>query len=157
MGLVTFAVVACSNLVPTSLVWLRQVDFMVEPRANSGKSFVCHITIAYSQDLFDKLSGMEDSKVYFSQINSLRKMYKDSIQIFNFDLIPGKNRENQPISLRSYTKAKGAFIFAKYTTPGKYMENIGLARTLTVKFLPNKMELHSDISLDKLLDKMRNE
>ena len=33
------------------------------------------------------------------------------------------------------------------------MENIGLARTLTVLFLPSKMELHSDISLESWLKK----
>ena len=153
--LITSALVACSNLIPTSLVWLKVVDFEVDPQANRGASFVCHITVAYSQDLFDKLSGMKDAKVYFENISSLKKIYKDNIEIFQYDLIPGKNQINKQIKLRSYTKAKGAFIFAKYTTPGKYMENIGLARERTVRFLPNKMELHSDISLEKLTDAKR--
>ena len=82
-------------------------------------------------------------------------MYKDAIEIFQFDIIPGKNQIGRKINLRSYSRAKGAFVYAKYTTPGKYMENIGLARTLTVRFLPNKMELHSDMSLEKLTEQVR--
>ncbi len=155
LGLVAMTFTACDGIIPNSLVWLRKVDFMVDAQANRGHSFACHIVVAYSQDLLDKLAGMADAKTYFSQANSLVKTYKDNIQIFKFDLIPGKNRLNQPIQLRSYFKAKGALIFAKYATPGKYMENIGLARTLTVLLLPNKMELHSDISFDKLTEKIR--
>ena len=155
LGLVAIAFTACDSIIPTSFVWLRKVDFMVDPQANRGHSFACHIAVAYSQDLVDKLTGLADAKAYFNQVNSLIKTYKDNIQIFKFDLIPGKNRLEQPINLRSYFKAKGAFVFAKYTTPGKYMENVGLARTLTVLLLPNKMELHSDISLDQLTEKIR--
>lgn len=155
LGLVAIAFSACDGIIPNSLVWLKKVDFMVDAQANMRKSFSCHIAVAYSQDLADKLAGMADAKAYFSQVNALTRTYKDNIQIFKFDLIPGKNKLAQPIKLRSYFKAKGAFIFAKYTTQGKYMENIGLARTLTVLFLQNKMELHSDISFDKLAEKIR--
>lgn len=153
-GLAVLALVACDSIIPSSLVWLRKVDFMVDALANNKQSFTCHITVAYSQDLYDKLSGMASSVAYFNQVESLKKTYKDTIQIFSFDLIPGKNRLDQPIKLRSYVRAKGAFIFAKYTTPGKYKESIGLARTLVVNFLSNKMELYSDMSIDKLLKKV---
>lgn len=145
---------ASCSLLPNVPVWLKRVDFEVDPQANRGTSFVCHITVAYSQDLLEKLKGMNDAKVYFEQVEALKKTYKDSIEIFKFDMIPGRNQLNRPITLRSYTKAKGAFIFAKYTTPGKYMENIGLAKTLTVNFLPNKMELHSDINLEQLTSQL---
>ena len=149
------ALVACNNLIPTTFVWLNRIDFEVDPQANRGASFVCHVTVAYSQDLLDKLSGMQDAKVYFEQIDSIKKMYKDAIEVFQFDMIPGRNQLDRKINLRSYSRAKGAFVYAKYTTPGKYMENVGLARTLTVRFLPNKMELHSDMSLDKLTEQIR--
>ena len=155
LGLAVAGVTACDSVIPTTFVWLHQLDFEVDPQANGGSSFVCHVTVVYSQDLFDKLSGMKDAKVYFEQVNSLKKTYKDTIEIFKFDMIPGKNQLNKAINLRSYSKAKGAFVFAKYTTPGKYMENVGLARTLIVRFLPNKMELHSDISFEKLTEKIK--
>ena len=154
MVVVAGGVMTACNMLPNVPVWLRKVDFEVDPQANRGSSFVCHITVAYSQDLLDKLKGMSDAKVYFEQVESLKKTYKDSIEIFKFDMIPGKNQLDKQIKLRSYIRAKGAFIFAKYTTPGKYMESVGLAKSLTVHFLPNKMELHSDINLEQLTSQL---
>lgn len=137
-------------------VWLSKVDFEVSPRANGGQPFVCHIAVAYSQDLFEKLRGMSDSKAYFEQVGNLQKAYRDTLELFKFDMVPGRNQIGKNIRLRSYSNAKGAFIFAKYTTAGKFMENVGMARTLTVKFLPNKMELHPDISLERLASQLMN-
>ena len=152
---IMFCISGCDNIIPNTFVWLRKIDFEVDPQANRGNSFVCHVTVAYTQDLQNKLNGFANSKIYFENVENLKKTYKDSIEIFQFDMIPGKNQLDKKINLRSYTKAKGAFVFAKYTTPGKYIENVGLARTLTVRFLSNKMELHSDISLDKLVSELR--
>lgn len=141
------------DMLPNVAVWLKKVDFEVDSKANNGQAFVCHIVIAYSKDLYDKLQGM-DSKGYFSESISLKKTYKDSIEIFAYDLIPGRNKLNQKISLQSYTKAKGAFIFAKYETPGKFAENIGMAQNLVVRFLPYKMEVHSDINFEALTSQL---
>ncbi|MDR3046133.1 MAG: hypothetical protein LBU51_00780 [Bacteroidales bacterium] len=140
-------------MLPSVTVWLRKVDFEVDPNANNRNAFVCHIAVAYSKDLYDKLQGM-DAKGYFSSVVSLEKTYKDSIEIFKYDMIPGRNKLNQSINLKSYTKAKGAFLFAKYLTPGKFMENVGSARSLVVRFLPYKMEVHSDTNLDALTQKL---
>lgn len=150
---ITGLLIASCDMIPNVAVWLKQVDFEVDPNANKGTPFVCHIAIAYSKDLCDKLQGM-DSRGYFSTVASLEKTYKDSIEIFKFDMIPGRNKLNQEISLRSYTKAKGAFLFAKYLTPGKFVENVGKTKTLVVRFLPYKMETHSDINLEALTSKL---
>lgn len=144
---------ASCDMLPNVTVWLKKVDFEVDTNANNGRAFVCHIVIAYSKDLYDKLQSM-DSKGYFSESASLKKTYKDSIEVFTYDLIPGRNKLNKSISLRSYTKAKGAFIFAKYETPGKFAENIGMAQNLVVRFLPYKMEIHSDINFEALSSKL---
>lgn len=140
-------------MLPNVAVWLKKVDFEVDSNANNGQPFVCHIVIAYSKDLYDKLQSM-DSKNYFSQSTSLKKTYKDSIEIFSYDLIPGRNKLNQEMKLRSYTKAKGAFIFAKYLTPGKFAENIGMTQNLVVRFAAYKMEIHSDINFEDLTSKI---
>jgi hypothetical protein len=129
------------------------VDFEVDPKANNEQAFECHITIAYSKDLLDRLQGM-DAQGYFTSADSLQKTYKDSIEIFSFDMIPGKNKEKQKISLKSYNKALGAFIFAKYSTSGKFAENIGSAKSIVVKFLPHKMEVVSDSTLESLTNKV---
>jgi hypothetical protein len=147
--------VACGAL-PSVVVWLQSADFEVDPKANGGNPFVCHIVVAYSHDLYSKLQGL-DAQGYFSEASSIERTYKDSVQVFKYDLIPGKNKLNQKIGLRSYIKAKGAFLFARYLTPGKFMENVGNARSLSVRFLPHNIEVHSDINLEGLLKKIGKE
>jgi hypothetical protein len=138
---------------PDVHVWLKTVDFEVDPHANKGEAFECHITVAYSKDLLDRLQGM-DAQGYFSNVDSLKKTYKDSIEIFSFDIIPGKNKTDQKINLRSYNKAQGAFIFAKYSTPGKFTENVGRSHSMVVRLLPYKMEVVSDTNLDAMTSKI---
>ncbi|MDR2459015.1 MAG: hypothetical protein LBD43_02905 [Holosporales bacterium] len=152
MMLVVCCVVPACDMIPETLVWLNKADFEVDPKANGGKPFVCHIVIAYSKDLYDRLQSM-DAKGYFSSATSLEKTYKDSIEIFKFDLIPGRNKTDQSIDLKSRSKAKGAFIYAKYLTPGKFAENVGGARNITVRLLQSNMEVHHDIDLNALWKK----
>jgi hypothetical protein len=142
-------VITACGVLPDVTVWLKKVDFEVDPNANNGTPFSCHIVVAYSKDLYDKLQGM-DAQGYFSNAMSLEKTYRDAIEVFKYDMIPGKNKLSQPINLRSYTKAKGAFLFAKYLSPGKFTENVGKAKNMVVRFLPYKMEIHSDISFESL-------
>jgi hypothetical protein len=139
--------------VPEIKVFLKEVDFEVDPQANRGGAFVCHIVVAYSGDLYMRLQGM-DSNGYFTNAESLEKTYKDSIEVFRFDMIPGRDKLARPIKVRSRTKASGAFIFAKYSTPGKFMESIGRARKIVVRFKPNKMEVISGTNLNELKEKM---
>lgn len=146
-----FGLTSC-GMIPDVKVWLKKVDFEVDPNANNSQAFVCHIVVAYSVDLANKLQGM-DSQGYFTNAATLEKTYKDSIEIFKYDMIPGRNKLDQKIKLRSYNKAKCAFLFAKYLTPGKFMENIGSSATVVVRFLPYKMEISSDLSLDSLKEK----
>lgn len=155
MLFITGLLITSCDMIPVVTVWLKKVDFEVDPKANDDHAFPCHIVIAYSKDLYDKLQNM-DSKGYFLNSTSLEKTYKDSIQIFQYDLIPGKNKLDNKINLRSYTKAKGAFIFARYESQpnGKYAENIGMAQNLVVRFLPYKMELHTDINFEALTSKL---
>ena len=56
-----------------------------------------------------------DAQTYFTQLEDLKKTYKDSLEIFTYDIIPGKNKTSKKIEPRSRFKAKGAYIFAKYS------------------------------------------
>jgi hypothetical protein len=140
-------------LIPEIRVFLKEVDFEVDPQANRGGPFVCHIVVAYSGDLYTRLQGM-DANGYFTGAEALEKTYKDSIEVFRFDMIPGRDKLAQPINVRSRTKSRGAFIFAKYSTPGKFMENIGRARKIVVRFKPHKMEVIPNANLDDLKEKL---
>ena len=151
MSFVVIGATSC-GLLPNVKVWLKRADFEVAPGANRGAPFACHIVVAYSNDLYERLKGM-DAQGYFTGAVLLERTYKDSIEVFKFDMIPGRNQIDKELRLRSYTKAKGAFVFAKYASPGKFMENVGSSPNIVVKFLPYKMEVISALSLEALLDR----
>ncbi|MDR0640520.1 MAG: hypothetical protein LBF65_02205 [Holosporales bacterium] len=149
---IVFLGVSCGML-PDVHVWLKQVDFEVDPKANKSEAFECHIVAAYSKDLWDRLQSM-DAQGYFTSADSLQKTYKDSIEVFSFDIIPGRNKLGQKINLKSYNKAQGAMIFAKYSTPGKFAENVGSSRSMVVRFLPHKMEIVADTDFGTMTKKL---
>ena len=139
--------VACDNL--EQHVLIKSIDFEVDPKANNGEAFACHLVVPYTSELSERLKGM-DSQTYFSQLPELQKTYKDALEIFKYDLIPGKNKLNQRIEPRSRVKGRGAYLFAKYTTQGRFAESIGLAKKIVVELLPYKMVLQYNTTLKKL-------
>jgi hypothetical protein len=147
-----FIIICCvsCSLIPDTVVWLRSITFIVDPKANNGAPFVCHVVVPYSKDLKDRLVSM-DAKAYFNNIGKFEKEYKDSIEVFRFDLIPGKNQENKKIDIKSYTKAQGAYLFAKYSNAGKFMENIGSSATAIIKCQQHKIEVTSNDNLKESL------
>ncbi len=139
----------CSSL--ERKVFVRRVDFEVDPKANRGNPFVCHIAIPYSSDLVVKLHGM-DAQTYFTQLSELRRLYKDKLEIFSYDIIPGKSRLKEKIEPRSRTKAFGSYIFAKYTVNGKFAERLGLNKKILVKFEEYKMIIYDGTSKEPQFD-----
>jgi hypothetical protein len=133
-------IIASCNLLPNTVVWVRNINFEIDQKANGGKPFVCHVVVPYNDELKELIVSM-DSKAYFNKIAKLKKENKDFIEILEFDMIPGKNQINKPIKLKSYAKAKGAYLFAKYEIPGKFMEDIGGTPLATIRCLSHKIEL----------------
>ena len=127
-------------------VLLRNIAFEVDPDANKGDAFVCNIAVPYSEDLNQRLKSM-DAQTYFTQLEDLKKTYKDSLEIFTYDIIPGKNKLSKKVEPRSRFKAKGAYIFAKYSSPGRYSETIGLYPKLLAKMKRDRMEIQYDFDL----------
>lgn len=145
----------CESNFFNTRVWLKKVDFQVDPNANKSRAFACHIVVPYSKDLRDRIASM-DAQTYFSSINNLEKEYKDSLEIHKYDMIPGKNVLNQIVDIGSYSRAQGAFLFAKYSTQGKFMEDVGGSMSIVVKFLPYKIEVISANSLKELEESATN-
>lgn len=127
---------------PETVVWLKNITFEVDAKANNGTPFVCHIVVPYSKDLKDRLVSM-DSKAYFNNCANLEREYKESIQIFKFDMVPGTNQVAKDIDIKSRTKAMGAYLFAKYGTPGRFMEVINSSPVALVRCLQNNIEVKS--------------
>lgn len=146
---VAICLCGCSSL--ERKVFVKRVDFEVDPKANKGNPFVCHIVVPYSSDLVVKLHGM-DAQTYFTQLSELQRLYKDKLEIFSYDIIPGKSRLKEKITPRSRTKAFGAYIFAKYTVNGKFAERLGLNKKILVKFEEYKMTIYDGTSKEPQFD-----
>ncbi len=129
-------------------VFLKSVAFEVDPDANRGDAFVCNIVIPYSEDLNNRLKSM-DAQTYFTELENLKKTYKDSLEIFSYDIIPGKNKLSKKVEPKSRLKAKGAYIFAKYSSQGKYAEKIGLYPKLLVHMKQDRMVLRYDFDKEE--------
>lgn len=140
---ICFLLSGCEYL--TKYVYLQSVAFEVDPEANRGDAFVCNIVIPYSDDLNNRLKSM-DAQTYFTQLEDLKKTYKDSLEIFTYDIIPGKNKLSKKVEPRSRFRAKAAYIFAKYSSPGRYSETIGLYPKLLVHMKRDRMILRYDFS-----------
>lgn len=123
---------------------LQKVAFEVDPYANRGEPFVCHIVISYYDDLNNRLKSM-DAQSYFTELEELKKKYKDSLEIFSYDIIPGKNKPSKAIEPRSRSKAKGAYIFARYSSQGKYAETVGRYPKLLVHMKQDRMICRYDL------------
>jgi hypothetical protein len=96
-----------------------------------------------------------DAPAYFSIVDQLQREYKDSLEVFRYDMIPGKNVLDRKVRLRSYTKAVAAFLFIRYDSPGKFMENIGDSSSIVVRLLPYKFEVIEAQSIDELTKKVK--
>lgn len=152
---ICLCVSSCSNIFPDVKVWLVNLNFEVDVKANNGRPFVCHIVVPYSDDLYNRLAGMKASD-YFTNSAALKREYKDSIDVVSYDMIPGKNMLDQKLKIKSYTKAKAAFLFARYDNSGVFMENVSSSPSIVVRFLQYKFEVINAMSLDELTKKVRS-
>lgn len=126
-------------MIPNTSVWLKNVSFQVDSQANGGAPFVCHIVVPYSKDFYDRVSAMDVKSYFNSDISKLNESSSD-VQIFKYDLIPGKNIIGKTVNIRSHTKAMGAFLFAKYSRPGKFTLKVGSSAILVVKCSSNNIQ-----------------
>jgi hypothetical protein len=148
------SLVSCgSDMLSYPKVWLQRASFRVDPKANEGRPFVCHIVISYSKDLYNRLAGMENAKDYFASVDALEREYKTAMEIFRFDIIPGKDCLNNKIKVSSYARAEGAFLFVKYETHGRFIENIGKLPIIFVECKEASIEILNSNNIKDVLKK----
>lgn len=139
-ALVASALMISCGTFSDAIVWVKTISFQVNQNANGGTPFVCHVVIPYQKDMDDKISAM-DAKAYFNDDISKSQESNPNIQIFKFDLIPGKNVVGKKVKVKSYSKARGAYLFVKYSKPGKFTANISASSTPVVKCTINSIQI----------------
>lgn len=111
-------------------VWLEQVNFKVSKRVNGNAPVSVHLIIIYDDGVLGQVAAMTADQ-YFTAEPQLRKDHANDIDITEWEIVPGQEVESEPITLRK-AYGKGAFIFARYSTPDAHREGIADEQEITV-------------------------
>ena len=104
-------------------VWIEKVNFKVSRKVNSNAPVDVHLIIAYDDGVFGQVSAMTAAQ-YFVALAQLRKDHADDIDVFEWEIVPGQEVDPEEITMKK-AYGKGAFVFARYTTPDAHREAIG--------------------------------
>jgi type VI secretion system protein len=111
-------------------VWLEQVNFKVSKKVNSNAPVSVHLIIIYDDGVLGQVAAMTADQ-YFTAEPQLRKDHANDIDITEWEIVPGQEVESEPITLRK-AYGKGAFVFARYSTPDAHREAIADEQEITV-------------------------
>lgn len=103
-------------------IWLEKVKFKVSKEVNNNAPVPVDLVVAYDAEPLGKLAGMTADQ-YFDGKDQLKKDFADKIDFFEWEIIPGQQKEDESISL---TKAYGVggFVFARYSTPDAHRQTL---------------------------------
>lgn len=111
-------------------LWLEKVNFKVSKRVNSNAPVSVHLIIIYDDGVLGQVSAMTADQ-YFAAEPQLRKDHANDIDITEWEIVPGQKMDSETITLRK-AYGKGAFIFARYSTPDAHREGIADEQEITV-------------------------
>lgn len=111
-------------------IWLEKVNFKVSKKVNSNAPVEVHLIIIYDEGVKAVVAPLTADQ-YFAVEPQLRKDHANDIDITEWEIVPGQEVDSETITL---TKAygKGAFIFARYSTPDAHREGIADEQEITV-------------------------
>lgn len=111
-------------------VWLEKVNFKVSKKVNSNAPVDAHLIIIYDDGVLGQVSAMTADQ-YFAAEDQLRKDHANDIDIVEWEIVPGQEMDSESISM-SKAYGKGAFVFARYTTPGAHREGLADEQEITL-------------------------
>jgi hypothetical protein len=110
-------------------VWLQKIIFKASSDVNDSSPVSVHLVVAYTDELWTELKKMA-ARDYFQQNQTLANNYQKDIEILTFDIVKDERLE-APIHLKG-TGAKGAVLFAHYSSDGVHRFIVGSATELNV-------------------------
>lgn len=131
--LVVFVLLFTSScmLIPELKFWLSRINVTSDTHINKGIIVPCDVVACYSDAIAAEFREMTASQ-YFVNKEKLLKKYSEDIQIVaNIIIKPGNTKEAN-VKLKSYSKAKGLFFYAKYRTDGAFALSLGKEPVITV-------------------------
>ncbi len=131
--LVVFVLLFTSScmLIPELKFWLSRINVTSDTHINKGTIVQCDVVACYSDAIAAEFREMTASQ-YFVNKEKLLKKYSEDIQIVaNIIIKPGNTKEAN-VKLKSYSKAKGLFFYAKYRTDVAFALSLGKEPVITV-------------------------
>jgi type VI secretion system protein len=111
-------------------VWIERVNFKVSKKVNSNAPVDVHLIIIYDDGVMGQVSSMT-AEQYFAAEDQLRKDHANDIDIVEWEVVPGQEMESENITM-SKAYGKGAFFFARYTTPDTHREGLANEKEVTL-------------------------
>ena len=126
----------CSLLTPSETegdptVNLKTLNLVLDQNANHGSATEVDLILVYKLDLLKALSKMT-AHDYFSSGEQIQRDYPEMLKVWHWELTPGQALYNQTIQGSFNGPLLGAFIFARYGTPGSHRIRIGSEENLYV-------------------------
>ncbi|MCE3231682.1 MAG: hypothetical protein K0R76_51 [Alphaproteobacteria bacterium] len=111
-------------------VWLEKVNFKVSKKVNSNAPVAVHLIIIYDDGVLGQVSAMT-AEQYFAAEAQLRKDHANDIDIIEWEIVPGQEMDSETI-MPTKAYGKGAFVFARYSTPDAHREGIADEQEITL-------------------------
>ena len=132
------AVKMAIKMEPTK-VWLQKVYFEVDDKLNDDSPVTVHVVVAYEAKLLKTLSSYTADQ-YFQKLDQIKRDAGNTIDIFQWEIVPGQTLGPQPIKPNHVT-GQGVLVFARYTTKGDHRQTIGDDREVTIHLGPKDFKV----------------
>ena len=93
------------------------------PDANRNSAIAVEVVVSYQKELIPQLLEL-DARKWFAARAQLLRDHPESLVVQRWEWVPGQEIPNQRVALRP--KAKAAFIYASYVTPGDHRVQLAL-------------------------------
>ena len=149
--LMTLMLVVSCTFAPGNRFWLKKVEISAEDGINKNRIIVCNVVACYTDDannVFKDLKAVE----YFTTLKKKKAKYKDDIEIvLNVNIKPGTTKSSK-VKLKSYSRVKGIYIFARYTSgiEGEFEASVGKDTSVSISLR------ESDILVQSAKEKLKS-
>ncbi|HEV2145808.1 MAG TPA: hypothetical protein VGR37_00170 [Longimicrobiaceae bacterium] len=102
-----------------------------DPRANDASPVPVELVVAYDEELVKVLAGLT-ARDWYRQRAQLRQDNPRGLQTVAWEFVPGQSVPLQPLRYPR-KRAKGAFLFADYYTPGDHRVRVDPFRRILLR------------------------
>lgn len=119
--------------------FLSSVELRVDMDANDDSATAVDLILVYDEGLVKEFIGMPADK-YFANAKQFRRDYPQNIEVFHWEVVPGQLIPSQRLQIKK-SSPLGAFVYARYMTPGDHRIRIGSQEYLSVHLMREGFEL----------------